>query len=129
MDESISSASGAEQSSNFIKNAGMVSYVITDKAQLYSAYMPFIKKGGLFIPTDLHYDLADQVLLSLQLMEEPVKISIMGTVVWVTPAHAQSSKVQGIGIEFNEEGAGGLRNKIETYLAGALQSDRPTHTL
>lgn len=129
MDKSTISASGAEQPSNVIKNAGMVSCVITDKAHLYSAYMPFIKKGGVFIPTEIQYDLRDQVLLSIQLMEEPVKISIMGTVVWVTPAHAQSGKVQGIGIAFNEEGAGQLRNKIETYLAGALQSDRPTHTL
>lgn len=130
MSEPIVPASGAaEEPSNFVKNAGMLSCEITDKADLYSAYMPFVKRGGLFIATDFNYTLGDQVLLSLLLMDEPLKISITGTVVWVTPAHAQSNRVQGVGLQFNEEGSTSVRNKIETYLAGALQSDRPTHTL
>ncbi|MFO6375646.1 pilus assembly protein PilZ, partial [Pseudomonas aeruginosa] len=34
----------------------------------------------------------------------------------------------GIGVQFND-GDNTARNKIETYLAGALKSDRPTHTM
>jgi len=35
----------------------------------------------------------------------------------------------GPGLAFNEADRGQTRTKIETYLAGALQSDRPTHTM
>ncbi|NBA94192.1 hypothetical protein [Pseudomonas sp. R5(2019)] len=34
----------------------------------------------------------------------------------------------GVGVQFNE-GDNTARDKIETYLAGALKSDRPTHTM
>ena len=30
---------------------GILSLTIKDKSVLYAAYMPFIKNGGLFIPT------------------------------------------------------------------------------
>lgn len=30
---------------------GILSLAIKDKAQLYGAYMPFVKGGGIFIPT------------------------------------------------------------------------------
>ena len=112
-----------------LNNSGAISYDILDKAKLYSAYMQFVKNGGLFITSDLRYNLGDEVSVSLQLMDEEPKILIKGKVVWITPSHAQGNKAQGIGIQFNEEDAEGIRNKIETYLAGALQSDRPTSTL
>ena len=31
---------------------GILSLTIRDKSSLYAAYMPFIKNGGLFIPTN-----------------------------------------------------------------------------
>ena len=31
---------------------GILSLTIKDKSALYAAYMPFIKNGGLFIPTN-----------------------------------------------------------------------------
>ncbi len=31
--------------------SGILSLTIKDKSVLYAAYMPFIKEGGLFIPT------------------------------------------------------------------------------
>ena len=64
----------------------------------------------------------------LELMEEPEKIPVAGRVVWVTPKGAQGNKVAGIGVQFtgDDEIA---RGKIETYLAGAVKSDRMTHTM
>jgi len=125
-----SDANETNNSANLMSHSGMLSYEIKDKTQLHAAYMPFIKRGGLFIPSDLPYTLGSEVLLSLQLLDEPARISIMGTVVWVTPIHAQSNRKQGIGLEFsNDDESTHLRNKIETYLAGALHSDRPTDTL
>lgn len=107
---------------------GILSLTIKDKAVLYAAFMPFIKGGGLFIPTNKKYKLGAEVFILLSLMEEPEKLPIAGKVVWITPKGAQGSRAAGIGIQFNNEDDTVL-NKIETYLAGALDSDRPTYTL
>lgn len=107
---------------------GILSLTIKDKAVLYAAYMPFIKQGGLFIPTLKDYRLGDEVFMLLSLMDEPEKIPVAGKVVWITPKGAQGNRAAGIGVQFNETD-GVARNKIEAYLAGALKSDRPTHTM
>ena len=107
---------------------GILSLTIKDKSVLYAAYMPFIKNGGLFIPTSKQYQLGDEVFMLLKLMDEPEKIPVAGKVVWVTPKGAQGNKVAGVGVQFNDEDDI-VRNKIETYLAGAIKSDRMTHTM
>ena len=107
---------------------GILSLTIKDKAVLYAAFMPFIQDGGLFIPTNKHYRLGAEVFILLSLMEEPEKLPIAGKVVWITPKGAQGGRAAGIGVQFTNEDDSVLR-KIETYLAGAMDSDRPTYTL
>ena len=107
---------------------GILSLAIKDKAVLYAAYMPFVKNGGLFIPTKKEYALGDEVFMLLNLMEEPDKIPVAGKVIWVTPKGAQGARSAGIGVQFNDQDDV-ARSRIENYLAGALQSDRPTHTM
>jgi len=108
---------------------GLLSLNIKDKAALYAAYMPFVKNGGLFIPTDKDYELGDEVFMLLTLMEEAEKIPIAGKVVWITPGEAQSNRSAGIGVQFNDQDGGVARDKIESYLAGTLEAERPTHTM
>lgn len=107
---------------------GILSLTIKDKAVLYAAYMPFLENGGLFIPTNKPYRVGDEVFMLLSLMEEPEKIPVAGKVVWVTPKRAQGNRAAGIGVQFNAQDDTASR-KIETYLAGSLESDRPTHTM
>ena len=107
---------------------GILSLTIKDKSVLYAAYMPFVKHGGLFIPTNKSYRLGDEVFMLLNLMEEPEKIPVAGKVILVTPKGAQGNRAAGIGVQFSDQD-NTARSKIETYLAGALQSDRPTHTM
>jgi type IV pilus assembly protein PilZ len=107
---------------------GILSLTIKDKAVLYSAYMPFVKNGGLFVPTGRTYEIGDEVFMLLTLMDEPEKIPIAGKVVWVTPRGAQGNRTAGIGVQFSEQDADANR-KIEEHLAGMLGSDKPTHTL
>ena len=64
----------------------------------------------------------------LKLMDEPEKIPVAGKVVWITPKGAQGNKVSGVGVQFTGED-NMARDKIETFLAGALKSDRVTHTM
>jgi type IV pilus assembly protein PilZ len=107
---------------------GILSLTIKDKSVLYAAYMPFIKNGGLFIPTNKSYKLGDEVFMLLSLMDEPEKIPVAGKVTWITPKGAQGNRAAGVGVQFNDDDDA-ARNKIETHLAGALKSDRPTHTM
>ncbi|WP_462378988.1 PilZ domain-containing protein [Pseudomonas sp. Marseille-QA0892] len=107
---------------------GILSLTIKDKSVLYAAYMPFVKNGGLFIPTAKNYRLGDEVFLLLNLMDEPDKIPVAAKVIWVTPKGAQGNRAAGIGVQFSDADTT-ARDKIETYLAGALRSDRPTHTM
>ena len=107
---------------------GILSLTIKDKAVLYSAYMPFLTNGGLFVPTNKAYALGDEVFMLLTLMDEPEKIPIAGKVVWVTPREAQGNRTAGIGVQFSEQDAA-ANAKIENHLAGSLGSDRPTHTM
>lgn len=107
---------------------GILSLTIKDKAVLYAAYMPFLHNGGLFIPTNKPYKLSDEVFMLLNLMDEPEKIPVAGKVVWITPKGAQGNRAAGIGVQFNEQDDT-ANKKIEAYLAGAMDSERPTHTL
>ncbi|MNZ66784.1 PilZ domain protein [compost metagenome] len=106
----------------------ILSLALKDKAQLYAAYMPFVRNGGLFIATSKSYRLGDEVFMLLTLMDEPEKIPVAGKVVWITPKGAQGNRAAGIGVQFND-GDHSTRNKIETLLVGALKSERPTLTM
>lgn len=108
---------------------GILSLTIRDKSALYAAYMPFIKNGGLFIPTNKAYNLGDEVFMLLTLMDEKEKMPIAGQVVWITPKGAQGNRTAGIGVQFSALDKGLTRNKIENHLAAALKSERQTHTM
>jgi type IV pilus assembly protein PilZ len=108
---------------------GILTLNIKDKSALYVAYMPFIKNGGLFIPTNKEYHLGDEVFILLTLMDSTERLPVAGKVVWQTPKGAQNKRVQGIGVQFSTQDGGATQKKIETLLAGALQADRPTHTM
>lgn len=107
----------------------ILSLSIKDKSALYAAYMPFIKNGGLFIPTNKQYKLGDEVFMLLTLLDEKDKLPVAGTIVWITPTGSQGNRAAGVGVQFSDQNNGQAQKKIETYLAGALKSDRPTHTM
>jgi len=108
----------------------VLSLNINSMSALFTAYMPFLKRGGLFIPTTRPYTLGDEIFMLLTLMDESARLPIAGTVVWVTPAGAQGNKTQGIGIQFSDDESGiAARAKIETLLGSHLGSNRQTHSL
>jgi type IV pilus assembly protein PilZ len=107
---------------------GILSISIKELSVLYSAYMPFVENGGLFIPTRKQYEMGDEVFILLGLMDEPERLPISGRVVWLTPSAAQGNRAQGIGVQFTEKD-NPARARIEKYLTGMLGGDRLTHTL
>lgn len=108
---------------------GVIQLSIKEKAALVAAYMPFVKNGGLFVPTVRSASLGDQIYLVLTLMDDPNKLAITGKVIWITPPGVPGRQ-QGIGIQFADDETGEqARNKIETVVGGSLGAGRTTHTI
>lgn len=105
----------------------VLSLAIKDQAGLYAAYMPFLNRGGIFVPSNRPFRLGEQVFLVLSLLER--KYQIAGHVAWITPA-GTPLKTPGVGVHFPDDDNGrNLRRAIEEILGKALESGRPTQTL
>ena len=119
----------SNQNGSINNKASVLWLDIKEKASLHLAYMPFIDRGGIFIPTSKPYKIGDEIFMLLNLLDDPVKTNLAGKVVWVNPV-AQAGKPQGIGVQFNNDANGlALKNKIEVLLGGLISSNRPTHTI
>ena len=109
---------------------GVFTLVIRSKSALYAAWIPLLKHGGIFLPSNRSHSLGEEVLILLTLLDDPNKIPLQGSVAWINPAHSAGNRPQGIGVQLADSEAGReLRKKVEGLLAGALQSSRPTHTI
>ncbi len=109
---------------------GILNTTLRDKESLYSAYMSFVRDGGLFVPTSKAFELGDDVFVLVTLEDIDERLPIPGKVVWVTPAGAQGNRRAGIGIRFSESQDGvHARKVIESHLAGLLNRDMRTQTM
>jgi len=113
-----------------VARPGVLSLNIRERAALYAAYMPFLRGGGIFIPTTRQYQLGEEVFMLLSLMDDPNRIAVQGKVVWITPEGVQGNRTQGIGVQFTQDDTGGAAcATIERILGESLASPRPTHTM
>ncbi len=130
---------------NFPRGNGILQQRITDKQVLYSMYMPFVKGGGLFLPTSRQFVPGEEVFLSLSVLESRFGISCK--VVWMTPMQQGDAfmnlgkspeskepmknflRATGAGLQFVGGEAEAARQFIENQLTGMLSSDRPTQTM
>jgi type IV pilus assembly protein PilZ len=119
-----------DPSASNLPRPSVLSLAIKEKAALYAAYMPFLKNGGIFVPSTKPYKIGDEIYLILTLMDDPNKYPIAGKVAWITPAGANNNKAQGIGVHFpGDETGQRAKLRIEEILGAALRSSRATHTL
>jgi len=106
----------------------VLSVSIRDVRTLTAAFMPFLKKRGLFVPTETDYAMGDEVFLVLKLLEFE-QFAVAGTVAWLTPSGAQSSRTKGIGVHFKGADAQKLNERIEELIKGVASRRSATHTL
>lgn len=107
-----------------------LSLTIADRSVLYAVYMPYLERGGLFVPTSRNYRLREAVTLTVHLPEETTPAVVQGRIAWVTPPHAPGHKAQGVGVHFDASDASALlRKKIEGLLAGVAPPNPPSHTM
>lgn len=95
---------------------------------LYLAFMPFLKEGGIFVRTPRQYDLGDEVELHILLPDALEDSIVHGEVTWLTPAGAQNGTPPGIGVTFVQDPSK-IRHQIEQILARHLSSSEPTLTM
>lgn len=109
---------------------GVFTLVIRSKAALYAAWIPLLRGGGIFLPSNRSHALGEEVLILLSLLDDPNKIPLQGAIAWINPTHGTGNRPQGIGVQLHDSEAGReLKKRVEGLLAGALQSSRPTHTI
>lgn len=94
----------------------IIHYSISDPLELNLSYMPFIKNGGLFVPTNDPYHIGDPVIIELQIPTKKENIMIEGKIVWITPSNTLHHVLPGIGIQFTGMNALSIRNEIEGLL-------------
>ncbi|WP_051543471.1 PilZ domain-containing protein [Thiothrix lacustris] len=97
-----------------------LSMAITEKSALHACYMPFIKDGGLFVPTTEKFMLHDDIILHLRLVEDGKKLLIPGRVVWIASGVGQRGTSPGIGLQFTGEHRIRVKQFIEEMLGDTL---------
>ncbi|OKY25452.1 PilZ domain-containing protein [Thalassotalea sp. PP2-459] len=95
---------------------------------LYQSYMPFVKKGGLFVRTTETFELDTDIELQVLLPDSLEPSTIVGKVCWITPVGAQNGTPAGIGISFIEDPES-TRSQIEKSIGRLLSSSDPTLTM
>lgn len=126
----ITDVSGAQADLKPIPKHKTLSIIIRDRAVLFAAYMPFLKSGGLFIPTKKMFSMAESCTLVISLLGAEDKFTVNGKVVWITPPGSPSNKAGGIGVEFADDLDGErLKRRIEEILGPLLRSTNATHTM
>ena len=107
----------------------VLALAIRERGALASAWMPFLRNGGLFIPTNRPARLGESVSLALSLMDDPTRLPISGTVAWISHAGVPG-RPQGLGIQLPADVAGAAaRTRIEHILGAAALPTVASHTL
>ncbi|MBH5329289.1 PilZ domain-containing protein [Eikenella sp. S3360] len=108
----------------------MMSVSLKDKATAYYSYMPFLEHGGIFVPTNDQFTMGEEVLLILELLDQPEKHFLRTRVVWINLSRTTNGQPQGVGLAFgDDETAIKCKNYIEDQLPGLLHTDRATYTM
>ena len=93
-----------------------LSLSLVDKAGIHNHYLPMLKGGGLFVPTQQDFKFGDRVLVQVELVSEKQKAAVPGRVVWITPAGAVRSLKQGVGVQI----IGEHQARIQQYFEGLI---------
>ncbi|GAA4896275.1 PilZ domain-containing protein [Ferrimonas pelagia] len=97
-------------------------------AQLYRAYMPFIRHGGLFFVSSKEYPLGEILTARYTLPDSDEWLTFEGVVVWCNPLGSQGGRPPGVGLGFRIED-NPHKPRIEQLLVGELSSEQLTSTM
>lgn len=127
--DSDENGKGRDRRINGASRPSVIPLTYPDKDSLQKAYMPFVKGGGLFLPTTSGYQLNEEIFLLVTLPDSKNSLPVPGQVIWQTPAGSVDGRRQGVGIEFKGREGNALRNRIEGLLGAKVSSFNPTYTM
>ena len=107
---------------------GLIQVTINDRATLQASYMPYIKGGGLFIPSKQQVKMGDEVFVLAGLPDQSQKTPLTGKVVWISQKQT-GLKPQGFAIQLTGEKGVYYKMEAEKLLAGSMSLDRPSFTM
>jgi len=98
------------------KQRALLNLVLKDDAALHSSYMPFIRGGAIFVPTNSStYSFGDEVVVSMHLQSTNKRLAIPGKVVWIAPESCERGE-EGLGVQFAGTTKAKVKLIIETML-------------
>jgi type IV pilus assembly protein PilZ len=103
-----------------MRDLPIINYAMKELTELNLSYMPFIKEGGLFVPTTERFILGDLIDIDLQLPNKEMPLRINGKVVWLTPKSAVHHVIEGVGVQFVGPLAEMVRTELEALLDKSL---------
>lgn len=111
------------------KGGGIINCHIKDTAVLYASYLPFVKNGGIFVPSNQPKQLGEDVFVAVTLPGSSERMPLNGKVVWIN--HRPSgNKPQGFAVQFGTDAVGlQMKNEVEKLLAGKIDSPQSTFTM
>ena len=95
-----------------VARPGVLSLSIKEKSALYAAYMPYLKYGGIFIPTNKVYRLGDEVFMLLTLMTDPNNLPVAGCVEVNGKQVAVTGQIDRLFISEKEIGRASCRGRV-----------------
>ena len=108
---------------------GILNLKMSNLEDLHKSYMPFVKNGGLFVPTTNRYKLGQEVFLLVVLPDETGRRPVAGRVSWISPS-GTGGRPSGVGVQFMEGAKSEeLKNRIDVLLAAHKERDKPTYTM
>ncbi|WP_028115419.1 PilZ domain-containing protein [Ferrimonas senticii] len=102
--------------------------IFENPTQLYRAYMPFIRHGGLFFVTSKEYQLGERISARYRLPGDLEWHTFEGPVVWCNPLGSQGGRPPGVGLGFEIEN-NPHKDRIEKALVGHATQDQLTSTM
>ncbi len=99
---------------------------INNKTSLHASYMPFLKGGGLFVPTNTEYHFGDEIIVITSIVYLDKKIAIPGKVAWISPKGGASSQ-QGVGVMFSGPTKMKIKLAIESILGDLVGKPSLNH--
>lgn len=99
-----------------------------DLRELYKCYMPFLKNGGLFIRTNMQYEMGESLALRITLPDALEDDLVSGKVAWITGQGSQNSNPPGVGVSFIDDKAH-VKDKIEKLVLDMIHSGDRTYTM
>jgi type IV pilus assembly protein PilZ len=96
-------------------------YIVQTQLELNLSYMPFIKNGGLFIPTNDQYALGNRIEVELQLPGFTEVHRVEGKVIWITPKNALYQIYPGIGIQLVGDNANPVHELIKEQIDNTME--------